>query len=179
MGAVMTHDDPQFILLMGVSGAGKTTIGLALAEELSSTFLDADDFHGKENREKMASGQPLTDSDRMPWLAQIHSHLVEQLILGRSIILACSALKESYREILLGNLPAPSTVIWLDAGKDTLQQRIEQRPGHFMPASLLDSQCETLEAPQDAFRADTNQSIEHTLQSILNHLKKSSTDTLP
>lgn len=178
MEAAMTHDAPQFILLMGVSGAGKTTIGQALAQKKGSTFLDADDFHSKENREKMASGRPLTDADRMPWLERIHSHVTEQLKQGYSIILACSALKESYRDKLLENLSSASAVIWLDANKETLQKRIEQRPGHFMPASLLQSQCETLEAPKDALRVDTNQSIEQTIQFILKNIKQSNIQAL-
>lgn len=174
----MTHDPSQFILLMGVSGAGKTTIGLALAEKRGSTFLDADDFHGKKNREKMASGRALNDADRIPWLQKIHSHVTEQLKEGSSIILACSALKESYRDLLLENLSALSTVIWLDASTENLQQRIEQRSDHYMPASLLDSQCETLEAPKDALRVDTDQGIEQTIQFILENIKHPSTQTL-
>lgn len=163
----MTHDAPQFILLMGVSGVGKTTIGQALSGKLGATFLDADDFHGQENKQKMASGQPLTDSDRMPWLARIHSHLVEQLSQGVTIILACSALKESYRGAILENLPSRSLVVWLDASRETLLQRTEQRSGHFMPASLLDSQCETLEPPKEAHRIDADQGIEKILQAIV------------
>lgn len=167
----MTHDPSQFILLMGVSGAGKTTIGQALAEKRGSTFLDADDFHSEGNREKMASGHALNDADRMPWLQEIHSHVVGRLEEGSSIILACSALKESYRDRLLENLSSLSTVIWLDASKENLQQRIEQRSDHYMPASLLESQCETLEAPKDALRVDTNQGIERTIQFILENIK--------
>ncbi|MGJ8639742.1 MAG: gluconokinase [Opitutaceae bacterium] len=163
----MPHKAPLFILLMGVSGVGKTTIGEALAEKLSYTFLDADDFHSQENRDKMASGQPLNDADRLPWLEHIHSHVSEQLKQGSSIILACSALKQSYRETLLqGDLLASSKTVWLDANKETLQQRTQQRSGHFMPASLLESQCKTLETPVDALRIDANRDIDHILQSI-------------
>ncbi|MGJ8654620.1 MAG: gluconokinase [Opitutaceae bacterium] len=168
----MPRSTVQFILLMGVSGAGKTTIGKALAQKLNYTFLDADDFHSNENREKMASGRPLTDTDRKPWLEHIHSYVTEQHEQGTSIILACSALKESYRDTLLGeNLSSVSTIVWLDASRETLQQRTEQRSGHFMPSSLLDSQCKTLEAPTDALRIDANQGIEEILQSIIKNIK--------
>lgn len=170
--AVMPRSAPQFILLMGVSGAGKTTIGQALAQKLDYTFLDADDFHSQENRDKMASGCPLTDTDRKPWLEQIHSYVTEQHKQGTSIILACSALKESYRNTLIGeNLTSASTIVWLDASREALQQRTEQRSGHFMPSSLLKSQCETLEAPTDALRIDTDLGIEETLQSIIRKIK--------
>lgn len=168
----MPHSSPQFILLMGVSGVGKTTIGQALAETLDYTFLDADDFHSNENREKMASGQPLTDTDRMPWLEGLHSYVTEQHKQDTSIILACSALKETYRDILLGeNLSSASTIVWLDASRETLQKRTQQRSGHFMPSSLLESQCDTLEAPTDALRIDANQSIEVILHSIIESIK--------
>ena len=171
MVAVMPHSTPQFILLMGVSGVGKTTIGEALAERLNYTFLDADAYHSAENRAKMSSGQPLSDADRMPWLDSIHSHVSEQLEQGSSIILACSALKESYRSTLLkGKLSSVSKVIWLDASMETLQQRTKQRSGHFMPASLLESQCKTLEAPGDALKIDANREIEHILQSITQNI---------
>lgn len=170
----MPHSKPQFILMMGVSGVGKTTIGQAVANRLNYTFLDADVFHSKESREKMTNGHPLTDTDRLPWLERIHSRVSEQVKQGNPILLACSALKENYRKILLENLWDSSKVVWLDASRETLQKRTEQRPGHFMAASLLESQIETLEAPSDAIRIDANQGIEETLHEIVRSIEQPS-----
>ena len=169
----MPLSKPQFILLMGVSGVGKTTIGKALAERLGYRFLDADAFHSRENLEKMADGRPLTDADRLPWLEKMHTCMIEQNAQGISMILACSALKQCYRNILLkGNLSTLCKIIWLDASRETLQKRTGRRTGHFMPASLLESQCNTLEAPIDALRIDANRDIEHILRSIIKHIKQ-------
>jgi len=162
---------------MGVSGVGKTTIGLALAERLGYTFLDADAFHDTTNRAKMASGRALTDTDRMPWLDRIHAHLIDQREQGSSIVLACSALKKRYRDILFWSIPNPQ-IIWLDANTKTLQQRMGQRSGHFMPLSLLQSQCDTLETPEEALRIDANQSIESILQNIIAHIESPATAPL-
>lgn len=174
----MPHKPVQFILFMGVSGVGKTTIGQALADRLHYTFLDADAFHSKENLEKMTHGQALTDADRLPWLERIHSHVTTELKQGTPILLACSALKESYRKILLKNLWDISKVIWLDASNETLQKRTEERNGHFMPASLLESQIEALEAPANAIRIDANQGIEETLQEIITNIEQPRIQTL-
>lgn len=136
---------PQQILVMGVSGSGKTVLARALAAALGWTFLEGDDFHPPANIEKMRHGTPLTDADRLPWLSAIAAAMAAQTSAGHPVVVACSALKQSYRDILRGG--GPLAVIFLQADADILRQRLNHRAGHFMPASLLDSQLATLEPP--------------------------------
>lgn len=132
---------------MGVSGSGKTTIGEILSKQLDVPFYDSDQFHPKANIEKMSAGIPLTDKDRQPWLQAIHDFVLKELP-ERSLIIATSALKESYRNLLDGNLPKDQVQwIFLYGNFDLLYQRIADRKGHFMPESLLKSQFEALEVP--------------------------------
>ena len=140
---------------MGVSGSGKSTLGKALAERLGWDFFDADDFHLPENIAKMAAGIPLNDSDRIPWLAALSDRLFTTLKLGRHPVLACSALKESYRRQLLDGKPGVE-VIYLKGNYDLFWARLSRRQGHFMKAEMLKSQFATLEEPQNAvvFEAD-------------------------
>jgi gluconokinase len=128
------------VVVMGVSGCGKTSVGLALAQKLHARFVDADDLHPAANKAKMSAGIPLNDDDRWPWLEAVASNLEEQ----GSIIVACSALKTVYRERILA--AAPGTVfIHLNGSREVLAERLGNRKGHFMPASLLDSQLAILE----------------------------------
>lgn len=131
------------IVVMGVSGCGKTTIGDLVARELGVRFLDGDSLHPVKNVAKMAAGTPLTDEDRWPWLATVGRELAAA---GNSgLVLACSALRRSYRDAIRGQ--APDTVfLHLHGGKEVLGSRLEGRSGHFMPAALLDSQLATLES---------------------------------
>lgn len=138
---------------MGVTGSGKTTAGEALSEEWGWPYHDGDDFHPAANVEKMRSGTPLTDEDRRPWLEALHRKAEQVLAAGEGAIIGCSALKESYREILRGYLTRVAFV-WLDLTRDALEDRLAARRGHFMPASLLDSQLAALEPPEDAIRVD-------------------------
>jgi gluconokinase len=132
---------------MGVSGAGKTEVGAALAARLGATFKDADDLHPLPNVEKMTAGVPLTDEDRWPWLRLVGSELAAEHPHG--IVVACSALKRAYRDAI--RAAAPSTrFILLKVDPSVLMERLVQRPGHFMPPSLLTSQLETLEALETA-----------------------------
>ena len=131
---------------MGVSGAGKTTVGRRLAETLDWEFLDADDFHPPFNRRKMASGQPLDDVDRDPWLQRLRQELEQRLDRGRSSVLACSALKAAYRRLLLADA-VEIGLVFLHGSPDLLARRLAARQGHFMPPELLASQLATLEAP--------------------------------
>jgi len=133
--------------LMGVSGSGKTTIGMKLSKKLDIPFYDSDQFHPDANIEKMSVGIPLNDEDRQPWLRAIHDFVIQELPHG-SLIIATSALKESYRDLLDGDLPADQVQwIFLYGSYDLLYDRISDRQGHFMPESLLKSQFETLEIP--------------------------------
>ena len=141
---------PRAIVVMGVCGSGKTATAEALAPLVGvSRVLDADDFHSAEAVAKMSSGTPLTDEDRWPWLRRLGVELAAQGGGGGGTLLACSALKASYREVLASALPASVglEVVYLSPTRETLMQRLEARGGHFMPSSLLDSQLATLEPP--------------------------------
>ncbi len=132
------------IIVMGVAGSGKTSVGEALAKRLGLPFRDADEFHPKANIEKMSAGIPLTDADRWPWLDAIGKALGDAD--GR-LIVACSALRRAYRERLTGTAGRPVIFLWLDGSKATIAARMQRRQHHFMPPSLLDSQFATLERP--------------------------------
>ena len=132
------------LIVMGVSGSGKTTLGGGLAAYYDLTFLDADDFHTPQAKAKMALGEGLSDADRRPWLAQLRQALDERLGRGEGVVLACSSLKASYREVLGG----PQTqFIYLEVPHDVLRRRLEEREGSYATASLLPSQLAALEPP--------------------------------
>lgn len=138
------------ILLMGVSGSGKTTVGRVLSEKLRLPFFDADDFHPPENLKKMSSGRPLSDGDRFPWLQKLSEHLQKMEQEG-GCLLACSALRQSYRELLLSGLsPANTRLIYLKGSYTQIAERLQDRRNHYMPADLLQSQFDDLEEPEDA-----------------------------
>jgi len=138
----MQHHPPPLVVVMGVSGSGKTTIGAALAQRLRVPFADADDFHPQANVAKMSAGIPLTDDDREPWLATIATWLGEHAASGG--VASCSALKRSYREILAAAAPQVFFV-HLHGDPEVIAARVAGRPGHFMPAALVESQFATLE----------------------------------
>jgi len=146
---------------MGVSGSGKSTIGKPLAEQLGCAFLDADEFHPPRNVAKMAAGTPLTDEDRWPWLDLLNRKLREHA----DVVLACSALKEAYRQRLQQGL-ADCRIVHLRGSVDLIRARLKDRRHRYMPASLLDSQFATLEAPRDAIDVDIKQSPERCVESI-------------
>ncbi|MBU6495338.1 MAG: gluconokinase [Acidobacteria bacterium] len=135
---------PRAVVVIGVSGSGKTTVGRVLAERLGADFADADDFHSSANIAKMRSGHPLTDEDRTPWLHAVGQRLADSLADGRSVVMACSALRVRYRDILREYAPGAFFLL-LDADRRVLRERVAARQGSFMPASLLDSQIATLE----------------------------------
>jgi carbohydrate kinase (thermoresistant glucokinase family) len=143
---------------MGVSGAGKTTIGKLLAERLEWTFEEGDQLHPMANVEKMSAGIPLTDEDRWPWLARVADWIDGQLDTGSNGVITCSALKHSYRATL-NRRGSGVEFVYLAVGRGELDERVSARSDHFMPASLLDSQLETLEPPTEsepAIRVDAD-----------------------
>lgn len=159
------------LLVMGVAGSGKTTVGETLAKTLCWTFLDADDFHSPANREKMHRGIPLTDEDRLPWLRSIHKELVARTSKGDDTVLACSALRQSYREILCAGLQV--TIIYLRATAKQLHRHFATRSDHFVGENLVPSQLATLEEPPDALVEDIGRSPEEIVRDICSRLKLS------
>jgi gluconokinase len=134
-------------LVMGVAGCGKSTIACLLAGKLGWSFFDADDFHPPENIVKMKSGIPLTDEDRQPWLQRLSKLLRHEIAAGRHPVLACSALRQSYRDTLLVGTKG-IRIVYLRGDKDLIASRMRNRSDHFMPTELLDSQLATLEEPE-------------------------------
>lgn len=135
---------PTHVIIMGVSASGKTTVAELLDQRTGVPYAEADAFHPQANKDKMASGTPLTDDDRWPWLRTLRDWMGGQAAVGRSTIVTCSALKKSYRDVLR-EADGDEFFILLDAPADVLADRMAARKGHFMPASLLDSQLATLE----------------------------------
>jgi gluconokinase len=156
------------LLVMGTTGSGKSTVGELLAQRLGWLFLEADDFHSAANKEKMHRGIALTDADRAPWLAAIHDELLKQEQLGRNVVLACSALKQEYRDELQERVDM--RVVYLKGSETLLRERIEGRHGHFAGESLLASQFATLEEPTDALVVDVSQAPEVLVDEICSRL---------
>ena len=146
---------PAVLVVMGVSGAGKTRLGRALADALAWEFADADDYHPYANIAKMRSGAPLTDDDRAPWLASLRAEIERRLAPGGTpLVLACSALKQSYRRALQGADAERVRLVHLDGPPELIAARLAARSDHYMPPSLLPSQLAALEPPSDALRVD-------------------------
>ncbi|XP_069481980.1 probable gluconokinase isoform X3 [Ambystoma mexicanum] len=154
----------MLVVIMGVSGSGKSTVGALLASQLGWKFYDADDYHPEENKSKMVEGIPLEDKDRIPWLCLLHDIIKREESGGQSMVLACSALKKMYRNVLQHGkstilaerdqpqrkteLPAEKALfVHLDGSKEVLSMRLKERQGHFMPTTLLQSQLDSLEPP--------------------------------
>lgn len=142
----------MIVLLMGVSGSGKTTVGKLLANHLGWNFEDADEFHSPANIEKMSQGIPLTDEDRAPWLATLASAIRDWLSGSENVILACSALKQKYRDQLL--IDRQVKLVYLRGSFELILSRLQQRGSHYMKAEMLRSQFEALEEPQNAIMVD-------------------------
>lgn len=156
------------IIVMGVSGSGKTLIGKKLAEALSVPFHDADDFHTPNNVEKMEHGIPLTDADRLPWLTLLADHITLWNEAG-GIVLACSALKESYRTLLSHHYRAKVQFVYLQGSKELILSRMQARK-HFFPPQLLDSQFASLQVPERAIVVDINQPPDAMVREIVTAL---------
>ncbi|MFP3852843.1 MAG: gluconokinase [Anaerolineales bacterium] len=139
------------VIIMGVSGSGKTTIGRLLADRMDWRFFDADAFHPPENVQKMSAGIPLDDEDRRPWLSKLRKQIVECLEADEDAVLACSALKEDYRKQLMVGDPSVR-LVYLDTDPSLARQRLQGREDHFMPADLVKSQFKALEEPEEAIK---------------------------
>jgi len=158
------------IVVMGVSGSGKTSVGKRLAQRLLCDFIDADDFHSADNKAKMHSGIPLTDEDRQPWLQSLAELISAHRKAGTSLVLACSALKEAYRQILAGIEGSKPIFVYLKVSPVILEKRLAHRRHEFMNPSLLKSQFQTLEEPHNAIVVDAGQSLNATVKDIMEAL---------
>ncbi len=162
----------MIVILMGVSGSGKTTIGTLLAEHMHTVFADADAYHSAANKAKMAAGHALTDQDRQPWLETLNTLLLGWFEAGKGGVLACSALKDAYRKTLVRGLPSSACAfVWLDGSKEMLAERLAERKNHYMNPDLLDSQIATLEPPSDALRITNDHAPDVVVDEIINHLR--------
>ena len=152
-------------VVMGVTGVGKTTVGVELAKRLQCAFEDADKYHPATNIEKMSHGIPLTDADRLPWLEAMHQMLTRYQTDSCGVVLACSALKQEYRDLLGKDLRI--TWIYLKGSPEAIRERIEQRHGHFAKEDLLQSQFDTLEEPQDAIVVNANLPLGQEMEDLM------------
>ena len=159
----------MIILVLGVSGSGKTTIGEKLAESLGYKFADADDFHPQENIEKMRNGIALSDKDRLPWLQKMQDVIKKHLLENSNIVITCSALKASYRQMLLINHESVK-LVYLKGSFELIHKRLKERLNHFMSEKLLKSQFEILEEPLEAIKVDISRPLEDIVQEILEKL---------
>jgi len=165
------NSDVRVIVVMGVAASGKSSVGGALAQALRWDFYEGDDYHTAANKAKMASGAPLTDADRRPWLASLSALVGEVIRENGHAVLACSALKAAYRDALIPDGAPRGAVrfVFLNVPRAELEKRLTHRK-HFFPASLLDSQLETLEVPQDAVTVDGTRPIPEIVTGVRNAL---------
>ena len=157
------------VVVMGVSGSGKTTVGTMLADAMHCAFLEGDSLHSAANVEKMSHGMPLTDADRAPWLAAIHARLLDSFRHGESLVVGCSALKQSYRTVLVEGVPI--SWVYLKGSAALIRSRLQHRTGHYMKADMLASQFEALEEPADALIVDVSQPPAAIVEQILADLR--------
>ena len=155
----------MIIIVIGVSGSGKTTVSEQLAKTLNYEFQDADDFHPFQNIEKMRQNIPLTDQDRQPWLQTLQDAIQQWLKQNKNVILACSALKQDYRKQLLVN-PQQMQLVYLKGSYELIEKRLKQRSNHYMKVELLESQFKDLEEPSAAIEVDISQSLEEIVKKI-------------
>ncbi|WP_297793600.1 gluconokinase [uncultured Eudoraea sp.] len=164
----MVKKNSGIYFIMGVSGCGKSTIGNLLADKLNVPFYDGDNYHSELNVKKMASGRPLTDNDRQDWLRSLND--LARSHSQKGAVIACSALKESYRHILDADLKGNSKWIYLDGSFEDIMNRLRKRKGHFMPSDLLKSQFETLEPPHKAIQVSINRAPEEIVENIMEQI---------
>jgi len=160
----------MIIIVMGVSGSGKTTIGKQLADSLHWEFSDGDSFHSLENVEKMRRGISLTEVDRLPWLQAMQRAIAQWLQADKNVVLACSALKESYRQLLIVDKNRIK-VVYLKGSYQLIQKRLQERKNHYMSEKLLNSQFDVLEEPADAIDVDITAPTPVIIQTIKTALK--------
>lgn len=160
----------MIIIVMGVSGSGKTTIGKLLAESLQWEFSDADTFHSPDNIEKMRQGIALTEADRLPWLQSMQKAIAQWLQADKNVVLACSALKESYRQFLIVD-KSRIKLVYLKGSYQLIQKRLHERKNHYMSEKLLDTQFALLEEPTDAIDVDISAPASVQIQTIKTALK--------
>ena len=158
----------MIVVVMGVAGSGKTTVGTMLAGALGCAFLDADSLHPATNIEKMRRGIPLTDADRRPWLAAVHAGIRESFGRSQDLVVACSALKQEYRAVLADGVPI--TWIYLKGSETLFRSRLGDREGHFVPVALLDSQLRALEEPSGAIVVDAARPVAEIVRQVLPRL---------
>lgn len=156
----------MIVIVMGVTGAGKTTVGRVLAEQMGWEFADADEFHPAANVEKMRRGMPLDDDDRAPWLERLHTQIAKWDAQGRSVVLACSALKRSYRQILATGPKVE--FVYLRGSQELIAERLQARQGHFADEKILAGQFADLEEPEDAVVVD----VEGTPEEIVGEIRR-------
>jgi len=167
-------DEKPLIVVMGVAGSGKTTLAARLAEKLGIPFVEGDSLHPAANVKKMAGGIPLTDDDRWPWLEAIGERMEVERVTGHGVVVACSALKRTYRDCLRRKVHSRVQFILLDGSRELIGARMKKRKGHFMPPALLDSQFATLERPKADEHA-TVLDISHTIPSLVTEAVRSVT----
>ena len=158
--------EPLIIYIMGVSGSGKTTIGKKLSARTAIPFFDADDFHSPANKEKMKAGHPLNDDDRAEWLMKINK-LAKSQIKNNGAIIACSALKEKYRTVLSNGITIPVFWVFLQGSYALIEKRMKARTGHFMPPTMLSSQFDALEIPQQCITLDISKNPDKIVEEII------------
>lgn len=159
----------MIIIVTGVSGSGKSTVGELLAKSLNWDFRDADSFHPAANVEKMSRGIPLEDSDRLPWLLQMQDAIDEWLHYKKNTVLACSALKETYRQMLVRDRLLVK-IVYLQGSLELFAERLERRQNHFMKVDLLQSQFDALEEPEDAIAIDASHSPDAIVETVRKNL---------
>jgi gluconokinase len=169
------HRTARVVIIGGVSGCGKSTVGRALAERLGWSFIEGDAFHSDANIEKMRRGEALNDDDRKPWLESLRNAIIHHLDRGISAVLACSALKASYRELLRGT-EVNVSFVFLSCSREILHRRLTTRQGHFLGAELLDSQLAAFESADDILLIDSEQAVETLVESIANWLTHSGSE---
>lgn len=163
----------MIVILMGVCGVGKTTIGRLLAARTGWKFEDADDYHSEENRRKMAAGVPLTDADRRPWLDALHERMLQYKQKGENAVFACSALKQQYRSLLAGRfVPSEIRFVCLHAPAALIRERMKSRHHPYMNPDLLDSQLAELEAPRNAWSVSVAGTPEEAVEEILSRIRE-------